>query len=54
MRQSAEALFIVHVASGPVLDPGGACIGTFTSVWRLEAGGDWKIIFDKGSSDCPQ
>ena len=42
------------LSSGPVLDPGGECIGTFTSVWRLEAGGDWKIIFDKGSSDCPQ
>jgi ketosteroid isomerase-like protein len=42
------------LSTGPVLDPGGKCVGTFTSIWRLEAEGDWKIIFDKGSRDCPQ
>lgn len=41
------------LSSGPVLDPGGKCVGTFTSIWRLEGEGDWKIIFDKGSRDCP-
>ena len=42
------------LSTGPVLDPGGKCVGTFTSIWRLEGEGDWKIIFDKGSRDCPQ
>ena len=42
------------LSSGPVSDPGGQCVGTFTSIWRLEVDGNWKIIFDKGSRDCPQ
>lgn len=37
--------------SGPVFDPDGKRVGTFNSVWRREAGGAWKIIFDKG---CPR
>jgi ketosteroid isomerase-like protein len=41
------------LSSGPVLDPQGQCIGTFTSIWRREAPGVWRIVFDKGSSDCP-
>ena len=40
------------LSSGPVRNPGGQCIGTFTSIWRLETEGKWKIIFDKGSRDC--
>jgi ketosteroid isomerase-like protein len=39
------------LTSGPVFDPAGRRIGTFTSVWRRETGGAWKIIFDKG---CPR
>jgi ketosteroid isomerase-like protein len=38
------------LTSGPVHDPGGKLIGTFTSIWRREADGSWRIIFDKG---CP-
>ncbi len=41
------------LSSGPVLDPQQQCIGTFTSIWRREAPGVWRIVFDKGSSDCP-
>jgi ketosteroid isomerase-like protein len=41
------------LSSGPVLDPQGQCIATFTSIWRREAPGVWRIVFDKGSSDCP-
>lgn len=41
------------LSSGPVFDPAGACIGSFTSIWRREAAGEWKIVFDKGSKDCP-
>ena len=38
------------LTSGPVLDPGGKQIGTFSSIWRREADGRWKVVFDKG---CP-
>ena len=40
------------LSSGPVYDPQGVCVGTFSSIWRREASGDWKIIFDKGSASC--
>lgn len=38
------------LTSGPVFDPDGKRIGTFNSVWRREADGRWRIVFDKG---CP-
>jgi ketosteroid isomerase-like protein len=38
--------------SGPVFDPAGKQIGTFNSVWRREADGNWKIVFDKGCPPC--
>jgi ketosteroid isomerase-like protein len=28
--------------------------GTFSSVWRRQPGGGWKIVFDTGCSPCPQ
>lgn len=40
------------LSSGPVFDPEGKRIGTFQSVWRLEADGCWRIIFDKGCPPC--
>ncbi|NEX63483.1 YybH family protein [Noviherbaspirillum galbum] len=40
------------LSSGPVHDPAGKKIGTFTSIWRQEAPGVWKIIFDKGEQAC--
>ena len=40
------------LSSGPVLDPDGHQVGTFTSIWRLEADGVWRIIFDKGCPPC--
>jgi ketosteroid isomerase-like protein len=36
------------LSSGPVFDPAGQKIGTFSSIWRREPDGRWKIIFDKG------
>ena len=41
------------LSSGPVKDPGGAVIATFSSIWRLEADGKWRVIFDKGCAACP-
>ncbi|HEV7670428.1 MAG TPA: nuclear transport factor 2 family protein [Thermoanaerobaculia bacterium] len=40
------------LSSGPVFDPTGRQTGTFTSIWRLEAPGTWRIIFDKGCEVC--
>lgn len=40
-------------SSGPVLTPDGQRVATFNSVWRREPSGEWKIVFDKGSRDCP-
>ena len=37
------------LSSGPVRDPNGKLIARFTSVWRLEAPGQWRVVFDKGS-----
>ena len=41
------------MSSGPVRNPAGERVATFNSVWRLEADGQWRIVFDKGSRDCP-
>ncbi|MEP6942388.1 MAG: nuclear transport factor 2 family protein [Betaproteobacteria bacterium] len=40
------------LSSGPVFDPAGRQIATFTSIWRLEAAGTWRIVFDKGNPVC--
>ena len=40
------------LSTGPVLTPDGKATGTFTSIWRLEASGEWKVIFDKGCEVC--
>jgi ketosteroid isomerase-like protein len=40
------------LTSGPVFAPDGHRIGTFMSVWRREADGSWKIVFDRGCPDC--
>ena len=39
-------------SSGPVYDPKGKLIGRFNSVWRQEAPGQWRIVFDKGEQLC--
>jgi ketosteroid isomerase-like protein len=41
------------ISSGPVRDPKGSLFATFTSIWRLEDDGKWRIIFDKGNQVCP-
>ncbi|MSR20684.1 MAG: nuclear transport factor 2 family protein [Gemmatimonadetes bacterium] len=37
------------LTSGPVRDPSGAEVGRFNSIWRRDADGQWRIVFDKGS-----
>lgn len=40
------------LSAGPVHDPKGKLIGRFSSIWRLEAPGEWRIVFDKGGETC--
>ena len=40
------------ISSGPVRNAKGELIATFTSIWRREASGQWRIIFDKGNDAC--
>ncbi len=42
------------LSTGPVRDPGGKQTGTFTSIWRREGSGTWRIVFDKGNPVCPK
>jgi ketosteroid isomerase-like protein len=37
------------LSSGPVHDPQGKLVGCFSSIWRQEAPGVWKIVFDRGT-----
>jgi uncharacterized protein (TIGR02246 family) len=43
------------MSRGPVHDRGGKRISGFSSIWRREAPGVWKIVFDQdtGIADCP-
>lgn len=40
------------ISSGPVRDPAGKHFTTYSSIWRLEAPGVWRIVFDKGEPAC--
>ena len=44
------------ISSGPVRDPSGKLIARFSSIWRQDAPGVWRIVFDKGNEvcDCPK
>lgn len=41
------------LSSGPVYDPEGKVTGTFSSIWRRESDGRWRVLFDKGCPVCP-
>lgn len=40
------------LTSGPVYEPDGTRSGTFTSTWRREKDGSWKIVLDTGCPPC--
>jgi len=40
------------LSTGPVSDPSGNQVATFTSIWRQDAPGVWRIVFDKGCEAC--
>jgi uncharacterized protein (TIGR02246 family) len=41
------------LSSGPVYGRDGKQVGNFNSIWRKEADGKWRVIFDKGAPHCP-
>jgi ketosteroid isomerase-like protein len=42
------------LSTGLVRDPQGKVIARFNSIWRLEAPGQWRVVFDKGSPPDPK
>jgi len=40
------------LSTGPVINAAGKRIGTYTSIWRHEPTGEWRIIFDRGCPAC--
>ena len=42
------------LSTGPVRNSSGELFAYFTSIWRLEENGEWKIIFDKGNRACEE
>lgn len=40
------------ISVGPVRDPNGKLIANFSSIWRLESSGVWRIVFDRGTDVC--
>lgn len=42
------------ISRGPVRDPAGKLVSGFSSIWRRQAPGVWKIVFDQGTQlqDC--
>lgn len=40
------------LSTGPVTNAAGKRVGTYTSIWRRESSGEWKIIFDRGCPAC--
>jgi ketosteroid isomerase-like protein len=40
------------LSSGPVRDANGKLVATFTSIWRQESPGIWRVVFDKGNDAC--
>lgn len=41
------------LSSGPVYDRSKKLVARFTSIWRREDDGKWRVVFDKGSPVCP-
>ena len=39
-------------SSGPVKDASGKVVSRFNSVWRQEAPGVWRVVFDRGEPVC--
>ena len=44
---------VLALSRGPVYDPNGKRVGTFTSTWRRDADGRWRVVLDSGCPPCP-
>jgi ketosteroid isomerase-like protein len=43
------------ISTGLVRDPAGKVTGRFTSLWRKDADGHWRVVADQGVDvDCPK
>lgn len=42
------------LSTGPVHNAAGDLVSTFTSIWRQEEPGTWRIVFDRDNQVCPQ
>jgi ketosteroid isomerase-like protein len=51
-RVEVVASGTLAVSTGPVTDPEGKRIGTFTSTWRRESDGKWRVVLDGGCPPC--
>jgi ketosteroid isomerase-like protein len=40
------------LTAGPVFDPQGRHIADFSTIWRLEPDGRWRVVFDRGNDVC--
>lgn len=40
------------LSTGPVFGPDGKMYARFTSIWRRQPSGEWKVVFDKGCEVC--
>lgn len=40
------------LSTGPVHAPDGTRVATYTSIWRREQAGVWRIVFDRGTAFC--
>jgi ketosteroid isomerase-like protein len=40
------------LSSGPVRNKAGESVAQFTSIWRRESDGAWRVVFDKGCDLC--
>lgn len=45
---------MLALSSGPVRNADGTLVAHFTSIWRREPDGTWKVVFDKGCDVCRQ
>ena len=64
LRQAGRAVFVGAGRGGGArfrhagdqqragVRPGGKLISRFSSIWRQEAPGRWRIVFDKGNEVC--
>lgn len=41
------------LSTGPVRNPAGQVVARFNSIWRQEAPGVWRVVFDKGQPPDP-